>query len=116
MECSSLLLFRIVWSRLGGLVKGRKRLVPHAVQVGPQGGHPGRIELVYPARAFGPADYEPAVPEHAKVLGDRRPAHRQLLRQFAHRAWAPGQQLEDRAPGRVTEKTQPAISVSLHER
>jgi hypothetical protein len=50
------------------------------------------------------------------VLGHRRPADRQLFGQLSHGAGVPSQQLEDRAPGWVTEKTQTGGSVSVHER
>ena len=89
-------------------------LVPDAVQVSPQGGHAVRVELVHPARALGPADHEPAVLEHAQVLGYRRAADRQLPRQLPDRARPPGEQLEYRSPGRITEQAEPAIPVSIH--
>jgi len=50
------------------------------------------------------------------MLGHRRPADRKLLGQLADRGRAPGQQLEDRPAGRVTEQHQIGISVSGHER
>jgi hypothetical protein len=67
-------------------------------------------------RTLRSGDHQAAVLEHAQVLGHRRPADRQLLGQFPDRARAPSQQLEDRAPARVTEQTQTRISVSVHER
>jgi len=48
------------------------------------------------------------------VLGHRRPADWQSPGQLSDRAWFPSQQLEDRTPGRVTEQTQPSVSVSVH--
>ncbi len=102
--------------RLGGLLKSPERLVPGAVEVGPQGAHSIRVEPVDPARALGPADDQAAVLEHAKVPGHRRPADRELPGQLPHGAGVLSQQLEDRAPGRVTEQTQARTSVSVHER
>jgi hypothetical protein len=97
-------------------VKGRKRFVPDAVQPRPQCGNAVRVEPIDPAGALGVADDQAAVFEHAQVLGHRGPADRQLLGQLSHRGRAAGEQLEDRSPGRVTEKTQTSISVSAHER
>jgi hypothetical protein len=68
--------------RLGGLLKSPERLIPDAVQVGAQGTHSIRVELIDPARAFRPADNKPTILEHTKVLGHRRPADRELFGKF----------------------------------
>ena len=100
--------------RVGGLLIGSERLIPNAVEVGPQGTHSSRVDLIDTARSLGPTEDEPAIFEHAKVLGYRRPGDRELLGQFPHGPGVPSQQLEDRAPGRVTKQTQVRISVSVH--
>src|SRR5215469_7600146 len=111
-----MLLFRVDGGRLGGLVKGPQCVVPDAIEVGPYRTQPFGVELVDPPRALGAADDEPAVLEHAKMLGYRRAADRQLPGQLPDRVRAPGQQLEDRPPGRVADQAQTGIFVSYHER
>ena len=74
------------------------------------------VEVVDPAGAICVADDQPSVLEHPQVLRYRRPADRQLVGELLDRAWSAREEFEDGAPGRVTEQTQPAISVSLHER
>src|SRR6266545_1481373 len=100
-----MLLFGVAGGRLSGLVKSGECFVPHAVEPSPQGTHSIRVEPVDPAGALGPGDDQAAVFEYPQLLG-----------QLTDRARAPGQQLEDRPPGRVTEQTQTTISVSVHER
>jgi hypothetical protein len=63
-----------------------------------------------------PVDDQAGVLEHAQVLGDRRSADRQLGGQLADRPRSASQQLEDRAPGWVTQNPESGISVSPHER
>jgi len=105
-----------IGGRFGGLLIGSERLIPNAVQVGPQGTHSSRVDLIDTARSLGPAEDEPAIFEHAKVLRHRRPGDWELLGQFPHGPGVPSQQLENCAPARVTEQTQARISVSGHER
>jgi hypothetical protein len=102
--------------RLSGLLIGSERPIPNAVEVGPQGTHSSRVDLIDTASALRPAKDEPAIFEHAKVLGYRRPGDWELLGQFPHRPGVLSQQLEDGAAARVTEQTQARISVSGHER
>jgi hypothetical protein len=49
------------------------------------------------------------------VLGDCRPADRQMPSQLANRPGPLREQLEERPPGRIGQRRQ-AISVSRHER
>jgi hypothetical protein len=50
------------------------------------------------------------------VLGDGRPADRQLVGELADGPGPLGEPLEDGPPGRVAEQAQSGISVSSHER
>jgi hypothetical protein len=95
---------------------GSERLIPNAIQVGPQGTHSSRVDLIDTASSLGPAKDEPAIFENAKVLGYRRPGNWELLGQLPHRPRVPSEQLEDGAAARVTEQAQARISVSGHER
>ena len=97
---------------LGGLVKVGQRLVPHAFQPCAQGADAVRVEPVDAAGALGLGHDQAAVAEHLEVLGDGGAADRQLVGQLLHRGGPAGEQLEDGASGRVTEQTQPRISVS----
>jgi hypothetical protein len=107
---------QVIRGRLGGLLIGSERLIPNAVQVGPQGTHSSRVDLIDTASSLGPAKDEPTIFEDAKVLGYRRPGDWELLGQFPHGPGVLSQQLEDGAAAWVTEQTQPRISVSGHER
>jgi hypothetical protein len=106
----------VIMGGLGGLLIGSERLIPNAVQVGPQGTYSSRVDLIDTARSLGPAEDETAIFEHAKVLGYRRPRDWELLGQFPHGPGVPSQQLENGAAARVTEQAQTRVSVSGHER
>jgi rhodanese-related sulfurtransferase len=56
--------------------------------------------------AFGASDHQAAVLEHPQVLGDRRSADRQRVRQPAHRLRSAQETLEDRTPHRIAERLQ----------
>ncbi len=90
---------------LGGLVKVGQFLVHTPSSQVRRAPDAVRVEPVDAAGALGFA-------EHLEVLGDGGAADRQLVGQLLHRGGSPGEQLEDGAPGRVTEQTQPGISVS----
>src|SRR5438445_8427279 len=107
---------QVIRGRFGSLLIGSERLIPNAVQVGPQGTHSSRVDLIETARSLGSAEDEPAIFEHAKVLGYRRPGDWELLGELPHRPGVPSQQLENGAAARVTKQTQARISVSGHER
>ena len=95
---------------------GSERLIPNAVQVGPQSTYSSRVDLIDTARSLGPAEDETAIFEHAKVLGYRRSGDWELFGQFPHGPRVSSQQLEDGAAARVPEQTQARVSVSSHER
>jgi hypothetical protein len=95
---------------------GSERLIPNAVEIGPESTHSGRVDLIDTASSLGPAEYEAAIFEHAKVLGYRRSSDWELFGQFPHRPGVSSQQLEDGTAARVTEQTQARVSVSGHER
>jgi hypothetical protein len=107
---------QVIRGRLGGLLIGSERLIPNAVQVGPQGTYSSRVDLIDTARSLGPAEDEAAIFEHAKVLGYGRPGDWELLGQFPHGPGVPSQQFENGAAPWVTEQTEARISVSGHER
>src|SRR5207253_9960762 len=91
MACSCL---QVVGRRLGGLLIRLERLTPDAIEVGPQRIYSSRVDLIDPARALGPAQDQPAILEHPKVLRHRRPGDRQLFCQFPHGPGVLSQQLE----------------------
>ena len=107
---------QVIRSRLGSLLISSERLIPNAVQVGPQRIHSSRVNLIETARSLRPAEDEPAIFEQAKVLGYRRPGDWELLGQFSHGPGVLSQQLEDGAAASITEQAQARISVSGHER
>src|SRR5450759_233122 len=75
---------QVIRGRVGGLLIGSERLIPNAVQVGPQGTHSSRVDLIDTARSLSPAYDKAPIFEHAKVLGYRRPGDWELLGQFPH--------------------------------
>jgi len=105
---------QVLGRRLGGVLIRPERLAPDAIEVGPQRIHSGRVDLIDPARALGPAEDQPAILEYPKVLGDRRPGDRQLFSQFPHGPRMLSEQLEDRTAGGVTEQIQSSTPVSDH--
>ena len=74
------------------------------------------IELVDAPVAVRPIEDQVGLLEHAQVLGDRRPADREVAGQLADRQRAAQQALEDRAPGGVAERVHLRVTVSLHLR
>ena len=59
---------------------------------------PSRIEPVAAEPAVLPDLHQAGGGQHAEVLRDGGPGHRELRRQLGHRALAPAQQLEQPAP------------------
>src|SRR3954466_7187881 len=80
------------------LLEGRKRALPHLVEIGPQDREPGGVDLIEAARSRLAVDHQADVLEHLQVLGDRGAAHRQLGRELAHRPRAVREAVEDRLP------------------
>src|SRR5882672_5520898 len=87
----------------GGL-ECRQGLVPEPVEVCAQRADPVRIELVDAAGADLHVAHETGVLEHLQMLGDGRPAHRQLGRQLTDRTGSLAKALEDRPPRGIAER------------
>src|SRR5688500_11120667 len=94
---------RSVGGRLGRRGVAGERLVPEAVEVGPQPGDAVRLDPVQPPRPLPALAYEPGVLEDAKVLRHGRPADRKARGELAHGEGPTAEPLEDPAPGRVAE-------------
>ena len=90
-------------------------LVPEPVQVGAQRAEPVRVELVEPAGAGLPVDYQTGLFQHPQMLGDRGATHREPSGELDDRPRARSQALEDAAPGRVGERRERMV-VSSHLR
>ena len=90
-------------SFLGCRLEGVQRLIPIAVELVPQGANPIGLDLVDPPSPFGPVGNQPGQFQHPEVLGDGRPADRQVPGQVADRGWRLRQPVEDRPPGVVAE-------------
>src|SRR5436305_3346440 len=95
------------WSRappslvFGGRPERGERAIPEAVQIRAQAGEAGRIDAVKAPRARALGRDEACALEHAQVLRDGGPAHRQPGGELAHRERAAAEPLEDRPPRRV---------------
>jgi hypothetical protein len=88
--------------------------VPEVFEPGPDFPDSGWIEPVEVASADRLVLHELAGLEHAQVLRDRRPAHRDLIGKVSDRDWTTAQHLHDLPPGTVTERVE-NLFVSLHE-
>jgi hypothetical protein len=68
-----------------------------------------RVETVHDALPLALGGDETGRAENAQVMGDGGKGHGQLFGDFAGRAVARGEQLEDSAPGRVGQGTEDAV-------
>ncbi len=86
--------------------------LPEGVELIPQRGHCRRIEPVDMPGAGRAFTDKAGVLEDLEVLGDRRPADRQLRGQLSHRLRPLGQAADDGAPGGVRQHA-PAVTCSV---
>jgi hypothetical protein len=84
-----------------GVLVGRQGLAPIGLELGAKCSEPFGIWVVDPTSPSAPIDYQPGLLQDLEVLGDRRPADRQLEGKLADRSRTIGQSLEDRASSRV---------------
>jgi hypothetical protein len=82
----------------------RQGSIPHLVQVLTHGSNSCRIDAIDPTRPFGAINHQAGLFEYLQVLGYGRPANWQYIRQFAYRAWATDEPLENRTSCRVAER------------
>jgi hypothetical protein len=78
-----------------------QRIPPHPIQILPQHGEAGRIELIEPASPDGASPDQARAPEHREMLRNRRLGDAQVLRQLTHGARAVSQPFDQPSPGRV---------------
>lgn len=87
---------------LGGVVHQEVELgAPEAVDLGAKLGYAGGYDAVEALPTVLAGGHEPGVGQYRKVLGDRRPTHRELLGQLADRPRTDRQQLQQASPGRL---------------
>ena len=91
-------------------------LVPEVVEVLAQRFEGIGIEGVDAARPVGPIHDQPGVLQHAEVLRDRRPADGEITRQLADGSRPVDQAREDPAAGRIAERVELRVMVSVHLR
>src|SRR5205085_9134612 len=95
---------RLSWRVLSGRVREAvERVLPEAVEVGPQGRDSVRVEAVDVARALPLVGDEAGAPQDGEVLRDRGTAHRELGRELADTPRPLPQPLHDRPARRVAE-------------
>src|SRR6266567_5116221 len=108
----------LLFALFGGGLERRQGSVPEPVEVRAQRAHPVRVELVDAAGSQLAVADETRLLEDLQMLGDRRPADRQLGRQLADGAWPLTDPLEDR-PTRGVAESREAVrlrTVSCHLR
>src|SRR4051812_9612814 len=98
--CSTIALLLL----LGCIAKGRERLVPEGVEVGPQVGQCLRVHLVEAAGADLAVGHQPGVLQDLEVLRDRGAADRELAGELADRPGPRDEALEDRLPRGVAQR------------
>ena len=66
---------------------------PERIELAAQSRHALGVQAVVLEPSFASARDEPGLGQHAKMLRDRRPAHREVAGQYGHRLFAVPQQL-----------------------
>src|SRR5262245_46217001 len=87
-------------ARLGRSLDGQEALVPEAVQEPPQLKERLDARAIEALRAHPPLLHEPGLTKDAQVLGDRRPAHLEVLRDLARSALLAPDETDDLLPPR----------------
>src|SRR5580700_3122954 len=97
---------------VGGSLKCVKRVSPDRIQVGADRSDTLWIHLVHHARPRGTGGNETRVAQHPQMLGNCRPAHRQVLGELTDCGWLPGQELEDTTPSGISKISKSNVAVS----
>jgi len=98
------------------LLEGSQRLGPEAIEVRAQRIEGLGIERVQTPGSRGPIRDQMGALEHAKVLGDGRPAHWEVTSELSDGQRAPEQAREDGAAGGIAEGIELRVVVSNHLR
>src|SRR5919106_200876 len=101
------------WVVVDRLAVVRDGAAPERVELVAQRPYAGGVEPVDAPSSGRLVVDEARLFEHLQVLGDRRPADRQLIGEFAHGTWSFRQALEDGAPGGVTHRGPGAVHRSV---
>ena len=75
---------------------------------------PFGIQFVDSPSTLAAVAHQPSMFQHAQVLRDRRPRHRQTCSEFVYGSRMRTDHLEDGEPGGITQSRQAVLYVSFH--
>lgn len=74
------------------------------------------VQFIDSPRTYTSVAHQARFLQHAQMLRDGRPRHRQACRQFVHRAGMRADHFEDRQTGGVAQGRESVLYVSIHLR
>ena len=93
-----------------------KRLIPQLHKVVPQPRQALGVQFVNPPRARAAVAHQSRILQDPQVLRNGRPRYRQARGKLVHRLGVVAQHFKDCQPGRVAQRGQPILYVSIHLR